>query len=110
MINNNDTIPAIVDLGIDPVTGARLYDLHECSKLYYDDDEIFDKLTGRNRHNNNVPNHPHSCWIEVLETTRSAKCPNVSNGGISVICSRWVPRELCLPMVEHQPHTNKPSY
>ena len=27
-VDNNDKVPAIIDLGKDPVTGARLYDLH----------------------------------------------------------------------------------
>ena len=45
-IDNTDKNQAIVDLGICPQTGARMYDLHDRRELYYDDDEIIDVLTG----------------------------------------------------------------
>ena len=60
-VDNNNKFPAIIDLGKDPVIGARLYDLHNRRELYFDDNKILNKLTGRNRFDKKNPNPPHSC-------------------------------------------------
>ena len=75
-IDNNDKTPAIVDLGVDPDTGARIYDLHDRRELCFDDNEILDELTGRNRSDESSPYEPHPTWAEVIRTTTSATRPN----------------------------------
>jgi len=63
-IDNNDKVPVIVDLGVCPHSGTQIYDLHERRELLYDDNEILDELTGRNRMNKNKPNPRHPVWSE----------------------------------------------
>ena len=84
-IDNNDKIPAIVDLGIDPETGAKLYDLHERRELYYDDNEILDELTDRNCSDEKNPNAPHPTWCEVINATTSDSRPNGIKGSTKLI-------------------------
>ena len=84
-VDNNDKVPAIIDLEKDPVTGARLYNSHDCRELYFDDNEILDKLTGRNRFDKNNPNPSHSCWEEVLKATKSTSRPNGVKGSTKLI-------------------------
>ena len=85
IIDNNDKNPAIVDLGIDPDTGARIYDLHPRRELFFDDNEILDELTGRNRSDKNKPNDPHPTWVEVKRTTASASRPDGIKGSTKLI-------------------------
>ena len=58
-IDNNDKMPAIIDLGVCPDTGARIHDLHEHRELPFEDNEILDELTGQNRSDKYKPNTPH---------------------------------------------------
>ena len=80
-IDNNNKVPVIVDLGTCPDTGARIYDLHPCRELLFDDNEILAELTGRNRSNNT----PHPSWAHIVETTTSASRPNGVKGSTKLI-------------------------
>ena len=44
-IDNNNKVPAIVDLGVCPHSGAKIYDLHERRELVFDDYDILSELT-----------------------------------------------------------------
>jgi len=76
-VDNTGKIPSIVDLGICPTAGARMYDLHDRRDLYYDDNEIIDVQTGRNRVDTTKINPPHSVWEDI---TRATKLVTRSNG------------------------------
>ncbi len=78
-------MPAIVDLGVCPKTGARIYDLHEKRELLYDDNEILDELTGRNRFDKHRRNRPHPTWSEVDRTTATDKRPGGIKGSTKLI-------------------------
>ena len=80
-IDNNNKVPVIVDLGTCPDTGARIYDLHPCRELLFDDNEILAELTGQNRHNNT----PHPTWAHIVETTKSDSRPNGVKGSTKLI-------------------------
>ena len=84
-IDNNDKTPVIVDIGKCPVTGARMYDLHERRELEFDDQGILDKLTGRNPTNKDAPDTPHSTWIEVQKATTTTNRPNGIKGSKKLI-------------------------
>lgn len=86
-IDNNDKVPAIIDLGICQDTGARIYDLHERRELLCDDNEILDELTGRNRFDKSKPNEAHPTWTEVLKSTTSSARPNGIKGSTKLIRS-----------------------
>ena len=75
-VDNTDKVPAIVDLGTCPETGARIYDLHERRELLYSDNEMFDELTGRNRFDKSNPRPPHPTWAAVVESTKSDSRPD----------------------------------
>ena len=70
-IDNTDKIPAIIDLGVDPETGARIYDLHPRCELLYNENEVLDLLTGRNRLDKSKPNKPHQTWASIVERTKT---------------------------------------
>ena len=84
-VDNNNKIPSIVDLGVCPTTGARMYDLHDRRELFYDDNEIIDALTGRNRVDKNKSNAPHPVWEEITRATKSAARPNGIKGSTKLI-------------------------
>ena len=84
-IDNNDKVPAIVDLGLCPQTGARIYDLHERRELLFDDNEILDELTGRNWYDKTQPNRPHPTWAEVVRSTTTEARPNGIKGSTKLI-------------------------
>ena len=84
-IDNNSKIPSIVDLGICPTTGARIYDLHDRRELLYDDNEIIDILTGRNRVDKTKSNPPHQVWEDITKATASASRPKGIKGSTKLI-------------------------
>ena len=84
-VDNTDKIPAIVDLGICPDTGARMYDLHDRRELLYDDNEIIDVLTGRNRADKDKPAQPKPIWDDIKRATTTSSRPNGINGSTKLI-------------------------
>jgi hypothetical protein len=84
-IDNTDKVPAIVNLGICPDTGAKLYDLHERRHLLLDDSEILDELTGRNRADPANPNAPHPTWIAIKELTKTPSRPDGIKGSMKLV-------------------------
>ena len=84
-IDNNDKVPVIVDLGTCPETGARLYDLHPRRELFYDNNEILDELTGRNRFDETKPNEPHPTWKEIVRATTTESRKNGIKGSTKLI-------------------------
>ena len=74
-IDNSDKTHLIVDVGQCPLTKARIYDLHPRRQLIFDDQEILDELTGRNRSDKNKPNQPHPVWTEVKRATSTRARP-----------------------------------
>lgn len=84
-IDNTNKIPSIVDLGICPNTGARMYDLHDRRELMYDDNEIIDVLTGRNRVDKNKSSPPHAVWEEITRATKSDVRRNGIKGSTKLI-------------------------
>ena len=74
-IDNSDKTHLIVDVGQCPLTKARIYDLHPRRQLIFDDQEILDELTGRNRSDKNKPNQPHPVWTEVKRATTTRAGP-----------------------------------
>ena len=73
-------MPAIVDLGTCPETGARIYDLHERRELLYSDGEILCDLTGHNRLDKSNPRPPHPTWTSIIESTKSESRPDGIKG------------------------------
>jgi hypothetical protein len=100
-IDNNDKVPAIVDLGVCPNSGAKIYDLHERRELVFDDNEILDELTGRNRMDKNKPNPPHPVWLEILQSTKTLSRPEGIRGSTKLIrkckcpCMKKVVASVC---------------
>ena len=86
-IDNTDKVPAIIDLGTCPDTGARIYDLHERREILFDDNEILDNLTGRNPFDKTKQSAPHPTWAEVKESTKSPARPNGIKGSTKLIRS-----------------------
>ena len=84
-IDNTDKNQAIVDLGICPQTGARMHDLHDRRELYYEDDEIIDVLTGRNRADKNNPNKPNQIWEDIKIATTTPARPSGIKGSTKLI-------------------------
>jgi len=84
-VDNTDKVPAIVDLGPCPETGARIYDLHERRELLFDDNEILDERTGRNRFDPNKPREPHPTWEAVVQATTNDARPNGIKGSTKLI-------------------------
>ena len=80
-VDNNDKVPAIIDLGICPDIGARIYDLHPRRELLFDDNEILGELTGRNR----VDNVPHPTWAQIVGSTKSGSRPDGVKGSTKLI-------------------------
>ena len=100
-IDNTDKNQAIVDLGICPQTGARMYDLHDRRELYYDDDEIIDVLTGRNRADKDKPNQPKPIWDDIKRATTTPSRPNGIKGSTKLIrqckcaCMKKMKASIC---------------
>ena len=84
-IDNNDKVTAIVDLGVCPTTGARIYNLHKRRELMYNDNEIIDELTGRNHHDKSKPNEPNTVWCQVIESNTTAARPNGIKGSTKLM-------------------------
>ena len=74
-IDDFDKIPIIVDIGQCPVTKAQIYDLNPQRQLFYDDQGIFSKLTGRNPSDKFNPNAPHPVWTEIQKKTATETKP-----------------------------------
>ena len=74
-IDNTDKIPVIIDLGICPNMGAKIYDLHEHRRLGYDDKQFLDESTGQNRFNEKEPRRPHTTGESILQSKPSASRP-----------------------------------
>ena len=54
-VDNNNKVPAVIDLGKGPVTEARLHNLYDRRELYFDDNKICDKLRGRKDLTKTIP-------------------------------------------------------
>ena len=80
IIDDADKIQVIVNNGICPETGDRMYDMHERQDLYSSDAELPDEFNGRNRINPNNPSPLHPSWPAVLKVTTTAKIPNIIQG------------------------------
>ena len=86
-VDNNDKIPTIIDLGLCQDTGARIYDLHERRELMFDDNELLDELTGRNRLDKSRPNPPHPTWTQIKQDTTTDSRPRGIKGSTKLIRS-----------------------
>ena len=84
-IDNTSRIPSIVDLGVCPETGARVYDLHDRRELLYDDNETIDILTGRNRVDKSKSSPPHAVWQEITRSTKTPARPNGIKGSTKLV-------------------------
>ena len=84
-VDNTSKIPSIIDLGICPTSGARMYDLHDRRELFYDDNEIIDVLTGRNRVDKTKTNPPHTVWEDIIRSTITPSRPNGIKGSTKLI-------------------------
>jgi len=84
-IDNNDKIPAIVDLGSCPATGARIYDLHPRRELLYEDRELLAELTGRKRLHHSGATAPHQVWCQVISATTTNKRPDGIKGSTKLV-------------------------
>ena len=100
-IDNTNKAPIIVDLDIDPQTGARLYDLYPHIELHCDNQEFLDELTGRNRFDEENPNNPHPAWTEIINITTSGKHPKGIKGLTKLInkckccCMKKMKASIC---------------
>ena len=86
-IDNIDKTPIIVDLGLCPTTGRRIYDLHQRRELLLGDREILDELKGTNRADKSNPNPPHPVWTEVIRSTTTKAKPKGIVGSVKLIRS-----------------------
>ena len=84
-VDNTSKIPSTVDLDFFPITGARMYDLHDRRESFFDDNEIIDVLTGGNRVDKNKSNPPHAVWEDVNRATKSAARPNGIKGSTKLV-------------------------
>ena len=100
-VDNTDKVPAIIDLGVCPETGARIYDLHERRELLFDDNEILDVLTGRNRFDLSKPRDAHPTWEAVVQATTSDARANGIKGSTKLIhqckcpCMKKMKESVC---------------
>ena len=84
-VDNTSKIPSIVDLGVCPETGARMYDLHDRRELLYDDNEIIDILTGRDRVDKSKSTPPHAVWEEIIRSTTTPSRPGGIKGSTKLV-------------------------
>ena len=100
-VDNTDKVPAIVDLGTCPETGARIYDLHQRRELFYSDREVLEELTGRSRFEKSTPRDPHPTWTSVAESTKTDNRPNGIKGSTKLIrqckcpCMKKIQANFC---------------